>query len=102
MIMTGDTFVSTLNRITRQKRLRLPALDSQGDVDAVAAWASFLGQCVRAGISVSDPRWQRLTIENERPYTEFVLREEAEGEPDDDFKVGLQLLMGMFGRDSDS
>jgi len=97
--MDNEQFVARLNRILADRKLTLPPLDpvAPPSGDVVAQWAAFLQECVRAGIHISDPRWQQLSITRQGPVTQFVLDAPRPGEPDDDFKVGLQLLMGMLG-----
>ena len=97
--MDDDVFVSKLNEISREHRLKLPPL-KESELPSSAfldTWTQFLTVCVKKGLSLSDSRWKRLTVLSNSPHTRFSL--EGEGEPpvDHDFRVGLQLLMGMMG-----
>ena len=57
---------------------------------------THLETCVKKGIHLSDDRWQRVSVLSKTPHTVFVL-EDAGGDPGDpDFRVGLQLLMGLL------
>jgi hypothetical protein len=97
--MTDAQFLTTLNAITQEHRLKLPLLsaDKTPTSDDVAAWANCLQLCIKKGISLSDPRWKRVRVgRTTKTCTIFELEETAEQEPDEDFKVGLQLLMGMM------
>ncbi len=98
--MDDEQFISTINKITTQSRLRLPVIDeSPPSGEAISVWAEFLEQCVKRGIKMSDPRWERVTIGRHKPVTMFELHGSA-GEPNaPDFRVGLQLLMGMLDKD---
>lgn len=99
--MDDERFIATLNNITSQSRLRLPVIDeSPPSGEAVSAWAAFLQQCVKRGLKLSDPRWGRVTIEQHKPVTVFELRGSSSEAPDTDFRVGLQLLMGMLEEDT--
>jgi hypothetical protein len=96
--MKNDEFVGRLNDIARGQRLKLPVLQ-QGESpssDQLAAWAKFLEECVKSGISLSDERWQWLSAEPRSSYTRFSLEDTGEPPSDSDFRVGLQLLMGML------
>lgn len=98
--MDDEHFITTLNKITSQNRLRLPVIDeSPPSGEAVSVWAGFLQQCVKRGLKLSDPRWERVTIGQHKPVTVFELQGSSPGTPDTDFRVGLQLLMGMLEKD---
>lgn len=95
--MEDDLFVAKLNRIAGERRLALPGLDAAApSAQVLEAWAGFLEACVRRGIRLSDPRWQRLTLSRTQPVAVFKLGPGAPGSPDADFRVGLQLLVGML------
>ena len=97
--MTDAQFLTTLNTITQDHKLKLPLLtaDKTPTSDDVAVWASCLQLCVKKGISISDPRWKRVKVKRTaRNFTIFELEKPSDEEPDEDFKVGLQLLMGMM------
>lgn len=96
--MDNDQFVARINRILTERKLSLPLVegDEAGDVTAVSAWAGFLQDCVRAGIQLSDPRWQRLRVARKTPVTQLELDADSQAPPDDEFKVGLALLMSLF------
>jgi hypothetical protein len=97
--MDNEQFVAKLNRILTERHLKLPQLDrtTSPSAEVVAVWAAFLRECVKSGIHISDPRWRQLSLVRRGPVTQFVLDAPEAGEPDDDFKVGLKLLMGMLG-----
>ena len=95
--MENDQFIRKINRILAKGGTALPPLDGATATDshAVAAWAGFLEECVRSGIQLSDPRWQRLRVVRDAPVTELAL--EGEDAPhDEEFKLGLQLLVGIL------
>ena len=96
--MDNKRFISKLNDITREHRLILPTLrkDETPSSEFLADWAKFLEMCVRKGVSLSDDRWQRVTVEPKTRHTYFILEEGDETSSDEDFRVGLQLLMGML------
>lgn len=99
--MDDERFITTVNRITSENRLRLPVIDeSPPSGDTISAWAEFLQLCVKRGIKLSDPRWSRVTIDKHKPTTVFELQGPAVERSDPDFRVGLQLLMGMLEKDA--
>jgi hypothetical protein len=99
--MNDQRFISTLNTVWHQHGLRMPVLreDESPSSEFLAEWAAFLEDCVKKGIGLSDSRWQRVTIATDSPGGEFTLLASAEAQPDADFRVGLQLLMGLLGSD---
>lgn len=101
--MDSDQFVAKLNRIAADLPGELPVLDGQKAPSSgvIAAWAAFLQRCVKAGIHISDERWQSLSMTRRGGVVEFSLEQPGHGEPDEDFRVGLQLLMGMLGESDD-
>ena len=102
--MDDQRFVELLNGVAGEHRLRLPAL-GRGESPSsafVSDWARFLELCVKKGVSLSDVRWQRLSIAAEAPHTRFRLEASGVAEPDADFRVGLQLLMGMLEDDEET
>jgi hypothetical protein len=66
----------------------------------LASWAEFLEECVKRNIKLSDRRWQRLKVEANDPCVKFAL-ERDDTRPDSDFRVGLQLLVGLLDPDED-
>jgi hypothetical protein len=101
--MDDRQFLTSINKITAEHRLRLPLIDeSPPSGDVISAWAGFLEVCVKQGIKLSDPRWGRLSIGKQTPVTVFELRGSSSEPPDADFRVGLQLLMGMLEKDARS
>jgi hypothetical protein len=95
-----EQFLINLNRIAVENNFRLPVInESPPSVDTIAAWAGFLHECVKRGIALSDPRWGRITVSRQKPVTVFDLPGATARPRDDDFKVGLQLLMGMLDTD---
>lgn len=98
MPIDDDHFLSKINDISRRNRLVLPALKS-GEFPASAFlsnWARFLEECVRNGLALSDERWQRLTVSSRSPHAVFSLEGSSDGGSDPDFRVGLQLLLGLL------
>ncbi|UCH85581.1 MAG: hypothetical protein JSW50_07820 [Candidatus Latescibacterota bacterium] len=96
--MDDTNFIKQINEIARQNQLKLPTV-GKGDLpptEFLDDWALFLETCVRSGIQLSDDRWQRVAVLSRTPHTVFVL-EDSDGEArDPDFRVGLQLLMGLL------
>ncbi len=96
--MNDQRFLTILNTVSRERGFYMPVLKSGESPSSgfLEDWAEFLETCVRSGVGLSDPRWQRVTIESNTPHSQFAL--EAGGEPteDSDFRVGLQLLLGML------
>jgi hypothetical protein len=101
--MEDALFLAKLNEIARENRLRLPALRS-GELptsDFLDDWAEFLESCVKNGIALSDDRWLRVAVASKSPHTVFSLDEEGHEAVDPDFRVGLQLLMGLLENQND-
>ena len=105
MAIDDEVFIGKVNEIARENHLRLPSLRS-GETPTgafLAEWAKFLEDCVKKGIALSDERWQRLTLESRIPHVVFGLELGASTAGDPDFRVGLQLLMGLLEkRDSEN
>jgi hypothetical protein len=97
--MNDDKFLAILNSITREHRLKLPVLprDKPPSGDSLTAWATCLEQCIKQGITLSDPRWQRVTIADTKNYTTFALEAGSNEIDDGEFRIGLQLLMSVLG-----
>ena len=103
--MDDKAFVSHLNDIARQNAFKLPLLgqNETPDGEFLADWAKFLELCVKKGISLADPRWEQLRVEGETSHTHFALSATGTmSRSDEDFRVGLQLLMGMLADKPDS
>ncbi len=98
--MNDARFISILNSLAKERRIKLPVLrgDERPASSAVAIWADFLENCVKRGVSLSDTRWQRVSIKEVAGCTAFVLEGGCDPPPDPDFRVGLQLLMGLMGQ----
>jgi hypothetical protein len=100
--VNDQQFISILNAVSQEKGLHLPALSGNEPPSGefLSEWAVFLETCVKKGIGLSDPRWQRVSIESNVPHSLFSL--EAGGDPssDEDFRVGLQLLVGLLDREN--
>jgi hypothetical protein len=95
--MDDRIFLTTLNGILEKGQLVLPPLEPEApSADTLKTWAGFLEICVRRGIRLSDPRWSRLALARSVPFTVFELHGEQATEAQDDFPVGLQLLMGLL------
>lgn len=101
--MDDGQFITRINRILRERGLVLPAFEPgvAPDGKTLSIWAAFLQDCVRGGIRLSDERWSRLTVERSAPVTVLALQPSQVKEPDKEFTVGLQLLMGMLERDEE-
>ena len=98
MKLDDHQFLLTINREAARAGRPLPSLVDQSP-DTLRVWGSFLEACLRNGISLSDPRWERVSVSSREPVTAFELGSGAptRGDDDDDFRLGLQLLMGMLG-----
>jgi len=100
--VNDQQFISVLNAVSQEKGLHLPALtgNEPPSGEFLSEWALFLETCVKKGIGLSDPRWQRVSVESNSPYSLFSL-EAGEGDlsSDEDFRVGLQLLLGLLDRE---
>jgi hypothetical protein len=98
-MLDDGVFIAKLNEIAREKRLRLPDLRSgePPSADFLEEWAKFLEECVKRGITLSDERWQTLTLASRSPYAVFAIEKGTTSVVDPDFRVGLQLLMGLLG-----
>ncbi|MFQ5512158.1 MAG: hypothetical protein ACE5EO_09940 [Candidatus Krumholzibacteriia bacterium] len=102
-MLDDQKFVAKLNQISRSHGRKLPVLRG-GETPSgefLDDWARFLENCVKGGIPLSDPRWQRIGARDEGGYTHFMLELEEGGEQDPDFRVGLQLLMGILENDDE-
>ncbi len=101
--MNDQKFLSVLNAVSREHGFHLPVLKSGESPSSrfLEEWAGFLETCVRKGVVLSDPRWQHVTVESNSPHSRFAL-EAGGGDPadDSDFRVGLQLLLGMLNREN--
>jgi hypothetical protein len=101
--MNDAQFLKNINRITAEHRLRLPMIGEAKSPSAeVSAWAEFLELCVKNGIKISDPRWRRLAFAKQNPVTVFELQGPSSEPTDTDFRVGLQLLIGMLEKEAES
>lgn len=102
--MDNEHFIARINRLLTERGAELPLLgpDETPDSDTVAAWADFLQACVKSGIQLSDPRWAQLKVVRRSPVTQLALEGGDMKGRDEEFKVGLQLLMGIFGASDDS
>lgn len=101
--MNDEQFIRSINRITADHGLRLPVIEDPRRQGAdVSAWAEFLELCVKNGIKISDSRWRRVALAKQKPVTVFELQEPSREPTDTDFRVGLQLLIGMLEGDEES
>ena len=73
--MDDKKFISRLNQILLENDLTLPLIDGNnaGDGAVVSSWANFLRICVKRGIALSDPRWERVSIKKQKPVTVLSL-----------------------------
>ena len=101
--MNDQQFISALNAVSRERGLNMPHLAGSEPPtgEFLAEWAEFLETCVKKGIGLSDPRWQRVTIESNTPHSRFMLGAGGAPSMDADFRVGLQLLMGLLDRNDE-
>jgi hypothetical protein len=98
--MNDTQFLKSINQITAKHHLKLPVIrDANPPGAAVSAWAGFLELCVKNGIKISDPRWRRVSFAKQEPVTVFELHAATAEPGDPDFRIGLQLLIGMLERD---
>jgi hypothetical protein len=104
MALDDEVFLGKINDISRRNRLSLPAVRA-GELPPASflgEWARFLEDCVRSGVTLSDERWQRLTVTSRSPYAIFAIEGSPDATADPDFRVGLQLLLGLLeNRDSE-
>lgn len=96
--MNDQQFISILNGVSRDHALNMPVLRKADSPtgDFLAEWARFLETCVKKGVGLSDARWKRVTIESNSPHSRFMLEAGSDSTSDEDFRVGLQLLMGLL------
>jgi len=103
--MTDNQFLAIINKIAAENRLRLPLPEQSAfspveiSTEALAAWASFLENCVKRGVKLADERWSRVVIKNDKPATVFALDGTRGAAPDPDFRIGLHLLMRILEKD---
>ena len=76
----------------------------RGDPASIESWAGFLSACVEKGVSIADPRWRELEVRVRAGQPRFTLPpKRAERPPlENDFSVGLTLLMGLLNRQPES
>ena len=100
IIMNDQQFISVLNRVSQEMRLQMPILEAPESATSefLGEWAAFLEGCVKRGLGLSDDRWQRVAIESNTPHSRFTLDAAEDLSRDSDFRVGLQLLLGMLDR----
>lgn len=96
--MDDKKFISRLNQILSEQGLSLPLLNSENarNADVVSQWAAFLEICLKSGIKLSDERWSRVNIKKQTPVTVLEIDQPVSKPEEPDFKVGLQLLLGML------
>ena len=98
--MDNKGFIAKLNAISRENHLVLPMLraDETPSGEHLSDWVRFLEICVKQGIPLSDDRWASVAMQQKDQHTRFWLDSPGdELRPDGDFRVGLQLLMGLLG-----
>ena len=97
-MIDDQKFIAKLNQIARGHGAPLPVLKREEDPTSefMSDWARFLGACVKEGIPLSDPRWQRVGLSDDATYSRFTLETDDGSKKDADFRVGLQLLMGIL------
>lgn len=73
------------------------------DPASVSAWAGFLAACIERGVLIGDERWRVVEVRVRGGKPVFAL---PQGRPaskpplENDFSVGLTLLMGLLERDA--
>jgi hypothetical protein len=106
--MTDNQFLSIINKMAAENRLRLTGLErpalppEEVSADALAAWAALLEGCVKHGVKLADDRWSRVVIKQDKPVTVFALDGTRSTAPDSDFRIGLHLLMRILEKDPSS
>lgn len=102
--MDDKQFISRLNQILAENDLRLPLIDKDNakDGNVVSHWAGFLEICLKRGIKLSDPRWSRVIIKKQKPVTVLSLDRTIPKPEKPDFRVGLQLLLGMLEQEEEN
>lgn len=73
------------------------------DPASVSAWAGFLAACVERGVLIGDERWREVEVRVRGGKPVFALpslRPSAKPLIENDFSVGLTLLMGLLNRGS--
>jgi len=93
-------FLRKLNEHAVRERLNKKLIERPDDDSYVDRWVSFMASCLRDGLALSDERWSRLVVRDSGPAIRFEL---AAGSPEEgrdaDFRLGLQLLVGLLGTD---
>lgn len=103
--MNNHRFVTILNDVAASMASApLEPAAGRSEADAVQTWAEFLRRCVEAGVSVGDPRWRLLEVHRAGGKRRFRLPAagHAPVETQDDFSVGLALLMSVLHPDEES
>jgi hypothetical protein len=98
-IMNNQRFVTILNDVAASmSSAPLEPAAGRSEADAVQVWAEFLRRCVEAGVSVGDPRWRLLEVHRSAGRRRFRLPAggRTPAETQDDFSVGLALLMSVL------
>jgi len=98
MKLDDHQFLIRINREAARAGQPLPPL-AEPSSETLRAWGTFLEACLRNGITLSDQRWERISVASREPVTAFHLdgAGPAHDDDEDDFRLGLQLLMGMLG-----
>ena len=96
--MDDKTFISRLNQILSENDFSLPLISEENarDADVVSEWAKFLEICLKNGIKLSDERWTRVNVKKQAPVTVLEIDRPVSKPEEPDFRVGLQLLLGML------
>jgi hypothetical protein len=76
----------------------------RGDAASIEAWAGFLSACIAKGVSIGDPRWRELEVRVRGGQPRFTLPPDRSAHPplENDFSVGLTLLIGLLDRQPES
>ena len=97
MKLDDHQFLIRINREAARAGQPLPPL-AEPSSETLRVWGAVLEACLRKGISLSDRRWGQVSVASRAPVTAFHLDTARPAQDDDDdFKLGLQLLMGMLG-----
>ncbi|GEM_PF-2348872 len=97
--MDDGLFIKKINEITREHGMVLPIIEAGKDPSSgdISLWALFFQACIKSGILLGDEKWSRIKIDNTGKRTRFSIEGSPEGRADADFRVGLQLLLSLFG-----
>jgi len=101
--MDDKKFISRLNQILFENDFSLPLISEANvrDAEVISEWAKFLEICLKRGIKLTDERWARVNIKKQSPVTVLEIDRPIDKRDEPDFRVGLQLLLGMLEEEED-